>query len=163
MDEKLPFSGASSIGRNRYRLVAFLLNEQRYALFLSAVERIVRAVEVTALPKAPEIVLGVVNMRGQIIPVINVRKRFHLPGKEIDLSDQFLIAHTSTRIVGLAVDAVLGVIERAAEEVISVQKIVPGIEYVVGIVRLQDGMILIHDLDKFLSLDEERVLNEAMA
>ena len=102
-------------------------------------------------------------MRGQIIPVINVRKRFHLPGKEIDLSDQFLIAHTSTRIVGLAVDAVLGVIERAAEEVISVQKIVPGIEYVVGIVRLQDGMILIHDLDKFLSLDEERVLNEAMA
>ncbi|MBF8302857.1 MAG: cheW40H-4 [Candidatus Dadabacteria bacterium] len=58
------------------QLVVLTLDEQRYALHLSAVERIVRVVEVTPLPKAPEIVLGVVNVQGQIIPVINIRKRF---------------------------------------------------------------------------------------
>ncbi len=147
---------------NRHRLVVFLLNEQRYALFLSAVERIVRVVEVTALPKAPEIVLGVINVQGRIIPVINMRKRFHLPEKEIDLSDQVLIAHSSTRIVALIVDAVLSVLELDSEGVISVQKIVPGIELVEGIAGLPEGMILIHDLDKFLSLDEERALSEAI-
>ena len=146
---------------NNHHLVVFLLNEQRYALFLSVVERIFRAVEVTALPKAPEIVLGVVNVQGLIIPVINVRKRFRLPEKDIDISDQFMIAHTSRRRVALVVDAVFGVIERT--DVISMQKVVPGIEYVEGIVDLDDGMILIHDLDKFLSLEEERTLNQAMS
>ena len=60
-------------------IVVFTLDEQRYALHLLAVERVVRAVEVTALPEAPEIVLGVVNVKGRIVPVINVRRRFRLP------------------------------------------------------------------------------------
>ena len=60
-------------------IVVFALDEQRYALHLLAVERVVRAVEVTALPEAPEIVLGVVNVKGRIVPVINVRRRFRLP------------------------------------------------------------------------------------
>ncbi len=147
---------------SKHRLVVFLINEQRYALHLSAAERIVRAVELTALPKAPEIVLGVINMHGQIIPVINIRERFHLPEKEIDPGDQLLIAHTSTRTVALVVDAVLSVMERDSEEVISMQNVVPGTEFVEGAIGLPDGMILIHDLDKFLSMDEEIALNEAM-
>jgi chemotaxis signal transduction protein len=61
-------------------LVVFTLDEQRYALHLDAVKRIVRAVEVTPLPKAPQIVLGVVNVQGKVIPVMNLRSRFSLPG-----------------------------------------------------------------------------------
>ena len=61
------------------RLVNFNLDDQKYALFLSAVIRIIRVVEITSLPKAPEIVLGVINMHGQIIPVSNIRERFQLP------------------------------------------------------------------------------------
>ncbi|MGH9857936.1 MAG: chemotaxis protein CheW, partial [Acidobacteriota bacterium] len=98
-------------GGRDHQAVVFLLNEQRYALKLSVVGRIVRAVEVTGLPKAPEIVLGVIRIEGRIIPVMNMRKRLHLPEKEIDLSDQFLIAQTARRIVALEVDAVLGVVD----------------------------------------------------
>jgi purine-binding chemotaxis protein CheW len=58
------------------QLVVFAFDEQRYALHLSAVERIVRMVEITPLPKAPEIVLGVVNVQGRIVPIVNIRKRF---------------------------------------------------------------------------------------
>ena len=142
--------------------VVFTLDEQRYALHLPAVERIVRVVEVTPLPKAPEIVLGVVNVQGQITPVINIRKRFRLPEREMNLSDQLIIAHTSRRTVALVADAVSGVIERSEQEVIAAEKVLPGIEYVEGVVKLEDGMILIHDLNKFLSLEEEQALDNAM-
>ncbi len=99
------------------QFVVFTLDGQAYALHLSVVERIVRVVEVTPLPKAPEIVLGVVNVGGKIIPVIDIRKRFRLHGREIDLSDQLVIANTLHRRVALVVDSVIGVIERSVPEV----------------------------------------------
>lgn len=147
---------------NLNQLVVFTLDDQRYALHLSAVERIVRVVEVTPLPKAPDIVLGIVNIQGRIIPVVNIRKRFHLPEREINLSDQLIIANTSKRPVALLTEAVNEVIEQSAERVATSEEILSGIKYVEGVVKLGDGMILIHDLDKCLSLEEEKVLDEAM-
>ncbi|MEE8389724.1 MAG: chemotaxis protein CheW [Anaerolineae bacterium] len=144
------------------QFVVFGLDEQRYALHLSAVETTLRAVEITVLPKAPEIVLGVINMQGRIVPVVNVRQRFRLPEREIALSDRFIIAHTARRVVALVADSVNGVVERAEHEVIAAEDILPEVEYVEGVIKLQDGMVLIHDLDAFLSLDEEKTLDEAM-
>ena len=144
------------------QLVVFALEDQRYALHLSAVERIVRAVEMTPLPKAPEIVIGVINAQGRIIPVFNIRRRFHLPEREIELSDQLIIANTARRTVALVVDTVDGVIERLSEEITPADQVLPRIEYVEGIVKLENGLVLIHDLDKFLSIDEETKLDEAV-
>jgi purine-binding chemotaxis protein CheW len=144
------------------QLVVFALDDQRYALHLSAVERIVRAVEMTPLPKAPKIVIGVINVQGRIIPVFNIRRRFHLPEREIELSDQLIIANTARRTVALVVDTVDGVIERLSEEVTPADQVLPRIEYVEGIVKLENGLVLIHDLDKFLSIDEEAKLDEAV-
>jgi purine-binding chemotaxis protein CheW len=143
-------------------LVVFTLDEQRYALRLAAVERVVRAVEVTPLPKAPEIVLGMINAQGRIVPVVNVRKRFQLPEREIELNDQFIIARTSRRTVALVVDAVNDVVPCPEAQVVAAEKILPGLDPVEGVLKLSDGMILLHDLDRFLSLDEEQALAEAM-
>ncbi len=143
-------------------LLVFSLEDQQYALHLHVVERAVRAVEATPLPKAPDIVLGVVNVQGQVIPVLNIRRRFRLPDKEIDLADQLIIARTSRRAVTLLVDTVTEVIERPEKQITAAEKIVPGMEYVEGVIKLEDGMILIHDLDKFLSLKEEKILDKAM-
>jgi purine-binding chemotaxis protein CheW len=144
------------------QLVVFTLGEQRYALHLAAVDRIVRVVQINPLPQAPEIVAGIVNVQGQIVPIINVRRRFHLPEREIALTDQLVIAHTSRRPVGLIVDAVIDVIERSEQGIASGESILPDMEYVEGVVKLQDGMVFIHDLDKFLSLEEETSLTQAM-
>jgi purine-binding chemotaxis protein CheW len=144
------------------QLFVFMLDDQRYALHLSAVVRVVRVVEITPLPKAPEIVLGVVNVQGQIIPVFNIRKRFRLPEREINLSDQLIIANTSKQPVALLVDAVSGVIELSEKEVTTFEKILPGTEYIEGVVKLEDGMIFIHDLDRFLSIEEEVALEKAL-
>jgi purine-binding chemotaxis protein CheW len=144
------------------QLVVFTLDDQHYALHLSAIMRIVRVVEITPLPKAPEIVTGVVNVQGRIIPVFNIRKRFRLPEREINLSDQLIIANTSKQPVALIVDGVTGVIEFSENKVITSEKILPDMEYVEGVVKLEDGIILIHDLDRFLSLEEEKALDMAL-
>lgn len=144
------------------QFVVFSLANQKYALSLPDVERVVRAVEITRLPKAPEIVLGVINIQGRITPVINIRKRFRLPEKEIDPGDRFIIADTSKRLVALMVDDVRGVIESRGQEMVKAEKILPGMEYIEGVVKLEDDIVFIHDLDKFLSLEEEKKLDDAI-
>jgi purine-binding chemotaxis protein CheW len=143
-------------------LVLFTLDEQRYALILSAVTRVVRAVEITSLPKAPDIVRGVINVQGQVIPVVDIRKRFRLPEREMGLSDQLIIASISRRTVALVVDAVDGVIELSNQEMIPPERILPDTKYVEGVIKLADGLVLIHDLDKFLSLKEDKKLDAAL-
>jgi purine-binding chemotaxis protein CheW len=143
-------------------LLVFMLGDQRYALPLPAVDRVVRMVAITPLPEAPEIVLGAVNIQGRVIPVINMRRRFHLPEREIALTDQLVVAHTARRPVALVADAVLDVIACPAQGLIAAENIVPGIEYLAGVIKLEDGLILIHDLDKFLSLEEENFLAHAL-
>jgi purine-binding chemotaxis protein CheW len=145
------------------QFVTFVLNEQRYALPLESVQRVVRMAETTPLPKAPDIVLGVIDLRGQIVPVLSMRKRFGLPEPEPNLNDQLLVADTTTRTVALVVNLVTGVIERTAEEITDPQCIVPGAEYVEGIAKLKDGLLLIHNLDRFLSQQEEHQLHKVLA
>ena len=144
-------------------ILVFNLDEHRYALRLSVVERIVRVVDITPLPQAPEIVLGVINIRGRVIPVVNLRKRFSLPDRDIDLSDQLIIAHTAKRAVALMVDAVLDVRERGEENTTAANRILPDLAYIEGVMKLEDGLILIHNLDTLLSLEEEKTLEQAMA
>jgi purine-binding chemotaxis protein CheW len=148
---------------NPNQLVVFTLDNNQYAVQLSAVERAVRLVEITPLPKAPEIVLGAINMQGRIVPVLDMRKRFRLPGREPRLSDQLLIAATRRLTVALLVDEVCGTFEGSDQEAIDPEKIVPGMEYVTGVIKLPDGMLFIHNLDEFLSLDEEQSLQAALA
>lgn len=144
------------------RFVTFSLDEQRYALPLSIVERVVRVVEVTPLPKAPEIVLGVINVQGQVIPVINLRRRNRLPERALQLSDHLILARAAQRTVALVVDAVNGVVECAEREVLPAQQVLPGLEYVSGMVKREDGVMLIQDLDASLSLDEATTLEHAL-
>ena len=143
-------------------LLIFMLENQRYALPLPAVERVVRMVAITPLPKAPEIILGAVNIQGQVIPVINMRRRFGMQERKIALSDQLVVAHTARRPVALVADAVLEVMACPEQSLIAAENITPGIEYVEGVIKLEDGLILIHDLEKFLSLEEEKLLAHAL-
>lgn len=145
------------------RLVAFILDQQRYALPLAAVRRVVRMVEVTPLPKAPEVVLGVIDVQGNILPVVSIRKRFGLAESEGSLSDQLVVADMGTRVVALVVNSVIGILEATAEEITEAQTIIPGAQYVEGIARLQGEILFIHNLDRFLSPKEEQQLDGVLA
>jgi purine-binding chemotaxis protein CheW len=143
-------------------LVVFRLDNQRYALPLAAVERVIRAVEVTPLPGAPPAVVGVIDVRGQVIPVFDLRRRFGLAEREITPEDQFLIASTARRAVALVIDEACGVVGREQSAVTRADAMLPGLEQFDGIVKLDEGLALIHDLEKFLSLEEARTLDEAI-
>ena len=145
------------------QLVIFALHDQRVALPLASVDRVVRLVEITALPKAPAIVLGVVNVQGRIIPVIDLRRRFGWEERAPDVTDQLIIARTARRRVALLVDRVLEIAHPPADTVLlEPGAILPGLDYVQGVVKMQDGLVLIHDLDTFLSVDEEAGLDRAL-
>ena len=145
------------------QLVAFTLNSQPYALRLASVRQVLRMVEVTPLPKAPEIVLGVVSLHGAVVPVLSIRRRLGLAEREANLSDQLIVADSACRIVALVVDAVIGVVERPTEEITEAETIVPGAQYVEGIASLDKDILFIHDLDLFLSPPEESQLHDALA
>lgn len=144
------------------QLVVFKIEGQQYALPLHAVERILPMVAVSPLPQAPAVALGVINVHGQVLPVLDIRRRFGLPPRDYDLRSNLLVARTSRRTLALPVDEVLGVSEVALEAVTPPDAILPGIRHVAGIVALADGLLFIHDLDAFLSLDEERQLTESL-
>lgn len=142
--------------------VVICLNELRLALRLAVVERVIRAVYVSPLPDAPEIVFGVINVQGQVIPVVNIRKRLRLEDRQMALTDRLVIAHTAQRPVALVADAVSGVFGYSGPDIIDADDILPGLKYVDGVAKLEDGLILIHDLGRFLSLDEASALERVM-
>ncbi len=133
----------------------FGLEDQRYALSLATVLKVIRAVELTSLPEAPENLLGLINLGGEIIPVLDMRKRFHLPNREIDLNDRIIICKGSARTIAFVADMVEGVVEFASEEVDEAVHILPEMEdYIEGVGKLNDDTVLIYDLDRLFSIEE---------
>jgi len=141
--------------------VVFGLDTGRYAISLAAVDRIVRAVHVTPLPLAPGIVLGAINVAGCVLPVLDIRRRFGLPERNINLTDHFLIARTAQRRVVLVIDAAQGVLEHPSTDMMDVESMAPGLAHIRGVMTLEDGLVLIHNLEQFLSADESHALDEA--
>lgn len=142
--------------------VVFSLDAQRYALPLASVQRVVRAVEVTPLPGAPPVVLGAIDVEGAVVAVLDTRRRFLMPGRQIRLSDHFLIASTACRVVALVIDEAHGVVDHEMSDVVDPARIAPGLEGFAGLVKLEEGLVLIHDPEAFLSVDEARALDESL-
>ena len=140
----------------RQSLVVFSLDEQRYAIPLEQVRNALRMVAVTPVPEGPALLMGLIDLAGNVIPVIDTRARFQHPDREIRLSDQLLVVTTGRRTVALWVDNTWGVLEVTEEHFVPAAQIVPGLDSLAGALKLPDGLILIHDLDRLLSLDDER-------
>ena len=143
-------------------IVIFHIEQQTYALYLNNILKVVRSVEITPLPKAPEIVVGIIDFHGEIIPVINIRKLFNLPVRKIMLEDQFIIAKTSYRTIALIVDSVEEISGVSDHETTDTKELLPFADYLSGIVKIKNDIILINDLEKLLSLSEQDSIDNAL-
>jgi purine-binding chemotaxis protein CheW len=143
-------------------VLVFEVGGQKYALPTADVRELVRAVSITPLPGAPTVIEGVVDVRGRVLPVLDVRARFRLPPKPLDPSDHFIVASAGARGVILRVDRAthLALVDEARVE--PPPTVGPSAAYVAGVARLDDGMVLIHDLTTFLSSAEAASLDEAL-
>lgn len=144
------------------QFVFFKIDAQLFALPLCNVQRIARSVEITPLPRAPDIVIGIINVRGQIVPVVDFRKRLNMPPREISLQDHLVIGKTDRRSVALLVDDVTEISRINDDQITQRESILSEMPLVKGAVKVKGEIILIHDLEKFLSLDEAKKLEAAL-
>jgi purine-binding chemotaxis protein CheW len=133
------------------RGVVFRLEERRFALPLEATARAVRAVEITPLPQATPGVPGVIDVHGELMPVVDLRVRFGLPPRALVPGAQFLLVATARRAVALWVDGVDGVATWRADEFVAAGPLLPGSGQLRGIARGAEGLILVHDLEALLA------------
>jgi purine-binding chemotaxis protein CheW len=142
--------------------VHFRIGDRDFALPLLAVERVIQAVGVDPLPEAPGEVVGVIDVQGSVIPVLDLRRRFDMDTREINLSDQFVIAKTPSRSAAVLVDEVFGVIIHSIEEMVPSEEIVEGIEHIRGIIRHEGRTVFVlKDLDDILSASEPEAIESA--
>ena len=145
------------------QIVVFTIDDLLYALPLSTVIRVIHVVEITQLPKAPEIISGIINVKGQIIPVIDVRKRFGMASREISPDDQMILADTGKRQVAILVDTVTGIKDITPRQHVEIKETLPFAEYIKGVAKIEEELILIYDLEQFLNLNEEKELVQALS
>ena len=133
----------------------------RMALIAGLVSEVLRAVEITPLPQAPAVVSGVINVRGSLTPVIDLRTRLGLAAKALSPDDHFIVADCGSRRVALHVDRALDLlpIQDLALDPLAPEARSP---YVAGALAREDGVLLIYDLATFLSAADAAALALAM-
>lgn len=144
-------------------LVVFEIGGLRYALPAPAVSEVVRAVTVVPLPQAPPIVEGLINVRGALVPVLDVRTRFRLPPKAASHMDHLILAWAGPRLVAIRADRALDLARVEAGDIEDATTVVPDADYVSGVAKLSDGLVLIHDLRTFLKEAEAVALDDVVA
>jgi purine-binding chemotaxis protein CheW len=151
-----------AVAGNTREVLVFEVAGQKYGLPSEDVRELVRAVAITPLPSAPPAIEGVVNVRGRVLPVLDMRARFHLPPRILDPSDHFIVAAAGTRGVILRVDRAthLAMIEEASIQ--APETLGPSADYVAGVAKVDGGMVLIHDLATFLTAAEAATLDAAL-
>ncbi|MDY7232387.1 chemotaxis protein CheW [Hyalangium rubrum] len=144
-------------------VLLFTLEGLRYALPSADVRELVRAARLTPLPQAPDVVEGLLNLRGELLPVLDLRRRFRLPPRPLAPLDHFIVARAGSRTVVLRVDRAEGLLTLEPGAVDEAPSALPGVGYVAGVVKLPEGLVLVHDLRSFLSEAEALALDTALA
>jgi purine-binding chemotaxis protein CheW len=144
------------------QIVVFTLDELFYALPLYSVTRVIHAIEIRHLPEAPEVISGIINVQGKVIPVADIRKRFGLAEKEISLDDRIIIADTGKRQIAIPVDTVTGIRDLAPGQQEQARETLPFAEHLRGVAKINNELILIYNLEQFLNLNEEKKLEKAL-
>lgn len=144
------------------QLLVFSIDESSFALPVSAVERVIHSLSVKKLPEAPEIIKGIIDIKGQIIPIIDIRRRFQLAEKEIEADDRIIIANTGVRTIAFFVDFVDGIKNIPSKKLLSSHNTLSFEGAIKGVAKIEDDLVFIYNLELFLDLEEEKKLDKAL-
>ncbi|MBI5893184.1 MAG: chemotaxis protein CheW [Deltaproteobacteria bacterium] len=144
------------------QLVTFNMGKEEFSVEILKVQEIIRMMEITRIPKSPDFVEGVINLRGKVIPIIDLRKRFGLPKIDKDTDTRIIVIESGGKSIGLIVDSVSEVLRLPASTVEPPPEIVGGIdsEYIEGVGKLEDRLIILLNLDKVLTSHEKHALSQ---
>lgn len=141
------------------QLVVFSVGKELYGVGIDSVQEIVRVPDVTEVPDAPFFLEGVINLRGKVIPVIDLRRRLRLQGKEKTKSTRVLVTEnegSTGGLVGLLVDAVSEVRKVQPDDIEDPPEMVSaiGVEYITGVAKIEEKLIILLDLKRVLSVED---------
>jgi|SRR5689334_18160712 len=147
------------------QLVGFRIGKETFGVPINLIHEIVRLPEITAVPDAPEYVEGVINLRGKIISVIDLRKRFGEKRVERNRKNRILVAEIDRKMVGLIVDAASEVLRLPHSEIEAPPEVLDEgeVKYVTGVGKLNGRLVILIDLAKIMQKGELRRLEEATA
>jgi purine-binding chemotaxis protein CheW len=145
----------------RIQVVSFHLGSEEYGVDISQVQEIIRMVEITHVPRAPRFMEGVINLRGQLIPIIDLRTRFSMPRAEHTKSTRIVVTEIGSKKVGIIVDSVSEVINIPIEQVEDAPDMIAGVgtEYIQGVGKVGDRLIILLDLTMVITGDEKAQLD----
>ncbi len=158
-ESEITVNGEPLTDENSFQIVSFELGNEEFGIDIFAVKEIIRMVPMTRVPNAPSFVIGVINMRGKVIPIIDLCKRFGLPPRENSSnSDKIIVViEHETKTVGFLVDGVKEVIRINHSLTEPPPPMVSGIdsEYITSIGKLDDRLLILLDIARILVLKEE--------
>lgn len=142
------------------QLVTFSIGDEEFGVEILKVQEIIRMLEITKVPKAPPFVEGVINLRGKVIPILDLRKRFGLSSRSHDKNTRIIVIEINSMIVGFIVDSVSEVLRLPANTVEPPPPVVAGLDsdYISGVGKLEDRLLIMLDLNRLLSNEEQEKL-----
>jgi purine-binding chemotaxis protein CheW len=151
--------------RKNLQVVAFCLGEEEYAIDIQQLKEVVKHVTITPLPHAAEFIEGVINLRGDVIPVVDLRKRFGIGEHHVDAKTRIIIVEISENLLGMVVDEVTEVLHFNGEQIQDPPQGMLGSssDFIEGIGQVEGRLIIILKPEKIISVDEKIELDEFAA
>jgi len=145
------------------QVVSFHLSSEEYGVDISQVQEIIRMVEITHVPRAPHFMEGVINLRGQLIPIIDLRTRFGMARAQTTKNTRIIVTEIGNKRVGIVVDNVSEVLNIPIESVEEAPEMIAGVgtEYIQGVGKMNERLIILLDLTMVMSVEEKAQLETA--
>ncbi len=161
---KTQHAGTAASG-NVSQIVSFRLANEEYGVDIMRAQEIIMMGQITRMPEVPDFICGLINLRGHVIPIVDLRKRFGLPVKENDEHTRIIVVNVNSRTIGIVVDAVTEVLRISADQIEPPPSSVAGIDhdYIRGLVKLQDKLLILLNIDRILSREDAGALSQAVA
>ena len=136
------------------QLVSFQLGREQFGIDILKVQEINRMAEITKLPEAPEYCEGLMNLRGKVIPVLNLRRKLELESKEWDKNTRIIVCAVDSHVVGMVVDAVSDVYNITTENINSAPEVGGSVnmEFIKGLATINNEMIILLDVDELINV-----------
>ncbi len=156
------FSATEAADRDQLQLVSFVVGKEEFAISILSVQEINRMMKITRVPHSPEFIEGVINLRGRIIPVMDLRKRFGLEALEDTSDARIIVVDVAGRVIGFTVDRVNEVLRIDAQIVEPPPTMVSSVdtEFIQGVGKLDDRLLILLDLERLFSGEELRQVDE---
>jgi len=144
------------------QVACFRLKDDLYAVDIMRIKEIIRPQKLTPLPQAPPFIDGIINLRGAVIPVVDLRKRFGMPARELTMATRLLIVRLSGQTLGLVVDDVTEVVTIPVTDIKPPPAVSDGliVNHLLGVCLSGDNLVMLLDIDRLLTTNEVSALGD---